>query len=72
MGIEISPGKVGKVRRVAWPGTHRRVLYTNDHFPTDATKHENVAPSPSAVKCRTAAPGCPWAGEGAYPTLSYK
>ena len=46
--------------------------HNNDRFLTDTTKQENVAPSPPAVKCRTAAPGCPWAGEGAYPTLSYK
>jgi hypothetical protein len=46
--------------------------HTNDHFLTDTTKHENEAPSPSPVKGRTAAPGCPWAGEGAYPTLSYQ
>jgi phosphatidylserine/phosphatidylglycerophosphate/cardiolipin synthase-like enzyme len=47
-------------------------VYTNDHFLSDTTKNENEAPSPSAVKCRTAAPGCPWAGEGACPPLSYK
>ena len=63
-GLLPTPGKVGR-----WDGSS---THTNDHFLTDTTKHENVVPSPSAAKCRTTALGCPWAGEGACPTLSYK